>query len=170
MIIRKGVIPVKERIVELYGEAELQRLRRKVKGWRIALCSFALAALAACVVTAALTNTANAARMELAAVTVSIVAGWIVIYCGIFVEAAGRHELEHAEMLGKEQRTRIVGTATVTDQRVVIRRSITARRVEVQGDGEVHRLLVCESRAKALANAETAALYVAHGYVAAYER
>ena len=163
------MIPVKERIVELYGEAELQRLRRKVRGWRIALCSLSLAALTACVVMAALTNTANAAQMELAAVAVDIVAGWIVIYCGIFAAAAGRHELEHAEMLRKEERTRIAGTAIVTDQRVVIRRSIAARRVEVRGNGEVHRLLVCESRAKALMEAETAALYVAHGYVAAYE-
>ena len=161
---------VEVHIVELYGEAELQRLRRKVRGWRIALCSLALAALAACVVMAALTNTANAARMELAAVAVNVAAGWIVIYCGIFVAAAGRHELEHAEMLGKVERTRIVGTATVTDRRVVIRRSIAARHVEVRGNGEVYRLLVCESRAEALEKAEAAALYVAHGYVAAYER
>ena len=156
--------------MELYGEAELQRLRRKVKGWRIALCALSLAALAACVTMASLTNTANAAQMELAAVAVSITAGWIVIYCGIFAAAAGRHELKHAEMLGKEERTRIVGTATVTDQRIVIRRSITARRVEVSVDGETQRLLVCESRARALEKAGASVLYAAHGYVAAYER
>ena len=157
-------------IVELYGEQELQRLRRRVKGWRAALCSLALAALAACVIMAALTRTANAARMELAVIIVSTVAGWLVIYFGIFAAAAGQHELSHAEMLGKEERTRIVGTPTVTEQRVVIRHSITARRVEVQGDGEVHRLLVCESRAKELAEAGAAVVYAAHGYVAAYER
>ena len=156
--------------MELYGEAELQRLRRKVKGWRIALWAISLAALAACVTMAALTNTANAAQMELAAVTVNVAVGWVVIYCGIFVAAAGRHELEHAEMLGKEERTRIVGTLNVTDQRIVIRRSITARRVEVHTDGETQRLLVCESRARTLEKAGARALYAAHGYVAAYER
>ena len=156
--------------MELYDEAELQRLRRKVKGWRIALWAISLAALAACVTMAALTNTANAAQMELAAVTVNVAVGWVVIYCGIFVAAAGRHELEHAEMLGKEERTRIVGTLNVTDQRIVIRRSITARRVEVHTDGETQRLLVCESRARALEKAGARALYAAHGYVAAYER
>ena len=166
----KGVRLVKEKIVELYGDADLRRLRSKVKGWRIALCALALAALAACVIMAALTETANAARMELAAVSVSIAAGWLIIYFGIFAAAAGRHELDHAEMLVKEERTRIVGTPVVTQQRIVIKRSITARRVEVHTDGEVQRLLVCESRAMELEKAEAAALYVAHGYVAAYER
>ena len=158
-----------ERVVELYGEAELQRLRRRVKGWTVGLWVLAAAALAACIAMIALTGTANAASMELAVIIVSTVVGWLVIYCGIFTVAAGRHELSHADMLAKEERTRITGTPVVTGQRVVIRRSITARRVEVQGDGETQRLLVCESRAKALEKAGATALYAAHGYVAAYE-
>lgn len=161
---------MEERVVELYGKAELNRLRRKVRGWVIALCSLAAATLAGCIVMAALTNTANAARMELAVVILNILVGWIVIYCGTFAAAAGKHELEHAEMLGKEERTRIAGPLTVTDRRIVIRRSITARQVEVQEDGQVHRLLVCESKAKVLEKAGAVALYAANGYVAAYER
>lgn len=156
-------------IVELYSEADMQRLRRRVKGWRIALCSIGLAALAVCIVLAALTRTANAVKMELAVIIISTVAGWLIIYFGIFAVAAGRHELDHADMLGKEERTKIAGTFAVTDQRIVIKRSITARRVEVQGDGETHRLLVCESRAGVLEKAEVLALYTVHGYVAAYE-
>ena len=156
-------------IVELYGEAEMQHLKRKVRGWNIALCSLGLAALAACIVLTALTRTANAGRMELAVIITSTVAGWLVIYFGIFAALEGRHELNHADMLGKEERTRIVGTPTVTKQRVVIRHSITARRVEVQTEGETQCLLVCESRAKALENSGAVALYAAHGYVAAYE-
>lgn len=165
---------MEENIVELYGDADLQRLKVKVMGWSIGLAVLAAAALTACVVMAALTGTANAAKMETAVIVVNIAVGWLVIYCGIFVAAAGRHELEHAKMLGAKEpgaeRIRIVGTPVVTDQRIVIRRSITARRVEVQGDGEVHRLLVCESRAKVLAQAGASAVYAAHGYVAAYER
>ena len=157
-------------IVELYGEADMQRLRRKVKGWFIALGVLAAMALAACVVMAALTGTANADRMELAVVIVNIAVGWIVIYLGIFVAMAGRHELRHAEMLAKEERTRIVGTPVVTDERIVIRKSIAARRVELHTEKETLRLLVCESRAKALEKAGAAVLYTANGYVAAYER
>ena len=157
-------------IVELYGEADMQRLRLKVKGWFIALGVLAAMALAACVVMAALTGTANAGRMELAVVIVNIAVGWIVIYLGIFVAMAGRHELQHAEMLAKEERTRIVGTPVVTDERIVIRKSIAARRVELHTEKETLRLLVCESRAKALEKAGAVALYTANGYVAAYER
>lgn len=159
-----------ENIVELYGDADIQRLRRRVKGWRIALGLLAATALAACVVMTALTGTANADKMELAVIVTDIAVGWVIIYCGFFAAAAVRRELEHALMLGKEERTRITGTLTVTDQRVVIKRSITARRVQLQENGQLHSLLVCESRAKALEEAEAAALYVAHGYVAAYER
>ena len=156
--------------MELYGEADIQKLRRRVKGWRIALGALAAAALAACIVMVALTGTANAAQMELAVIVTDIAAGWVIIYCGTFAAAAVRRELEHALMLEKEERTRLSGTLTVTGQRVLIRRSIAARQVELRENGEVHRLLVCESRAKTLEKAEAAALYVAHGYVAAYER
>lgn len=165
---------MEECIVELYSDADLRRLKHKVKGWNIGLTVLSAAALAVCVVMAALTGTANAAQMELAVIIINIAVGWLVIYCSIFVAAAGRHELEHAKMLSAkkpgEERTRIAGIPVVTDQRIVIRRSITARRVEVHGDGEVYRLLVCESRAKALAKSRAIALYAIHGYVAAYER
>ena len=107
--------------------------------------------------------------MELAVICVSTLAGWIVIYGRTFVVAAARRELAHAGMLRREARETARGAVTVTDERVVIRNSITARRVEVSADGRIRRLLVCESRADDLAAAGAAALYAAHGYVAAYE-
>ena len=42
-------------------------------------------------------------------------------------------------------------------------------RVEVTGEDETQRLLVCDSRAGALAAANATVLYACHGYVAAYE-
>ena len=158
-----------KRIVELYSDAELARLERRIKRWRIALWVLAASALAACVGLTALTDTGNAARMEIAVITVSTLGGWIFIYGRNFVVTAGRRELSHALMLREEERQRVEGTVTVTGERVVIRRSITARRVEVTEGGKTTRLLVCESRAGKLAAAEAVALYTAHGYVAAYE-
>ena len=158
-----------KRIVELYSDAELARLERRIKRWRIALWVLAAAALAACVGMTALTDTGNAARMETAVIAVSTLAGWIFIYGRNFVVAAGRRELSHALMLREEERQRVEGTVTVTGERVVIRRSITARRVEVTEDGKTTRLLVCESRAGKLAAAGAVALYTAHSYAAAYE-
>ena len=156
-------------IVELYDDAAITGLKRRIRRWRGALWALAALALAVCLWLIARTGTANAARMELAVICVSTAAGWIVIYCGIFVVTAARRELAHAGMLRREARETVRGGVAVTGERVVIRNSITARRVEVNTDGQVRRLLVCESRANALAAAGAAALYAAHGYVAAYE-
>ena len=156
-------------IIELYSEADMTRLSWQIKRWRIALWIFTACALAACLRMIALTGTENAARMEVMVIAVSTIAGWIVIYCSIFVVTARRRELSHANMLRSEDRQTVRGSVTVTNERLAIVRSITARRVEVSGDGEIHRLLVCENRADALAAAGEAILYTAHGYVAAYE-
>ena len=160
---------VENRTVELYGDAELARLKRRIARWRAELWALAAAALAACVGMIVHTNTGNAARMEQAVIAVSTLAGWIVLYGGIFGVSARRRELGHAQMLRAEERQTVRGTVTVTAERVVIRRSITARRVEVRENGETRRLLVCEPRAAALAAAGASVLYTAHGYVAAYE-
>ena len=154
---------------ELYGEEDLARLKGQIRRRSAAYASLAAAALAVCVTLIALTRTGNAARMELAVIAVSTVAGWIVLYGCIFVVTARRRELRHAVMLREEERQAVRGTVVVTDERVAIRRSITARRVEVRGEEETQRLMVCEARAEALKQAGADVLYTVHGYVAAYE-
>lgn len=156
-------------IVELYDDAAMARLERRIRRWRTALWVLCAAALAVCVGLIARTGTANAARMELTVIGVSTATGWLVIYGGIFVVTTARRELAHANMLRREARQAVSGAVTVTNERVAIRNSITARRVEVSADGQARRLLVCETRAAALAAAGAAVLYAAHGYVAAYE-
>ena len=157
-----------ETVTELYTDADMERMRQKGKIWQRALCILAGAALAVCVGLALLAGTESALRMELAAVAVSTVAGWIVIYGVLFVVTPLRRELAHAAMLRTEERQRVEGEAAVTDERFTIRKSVAVRRVEVRREGEEPvRLLVCASRAGALAGAS--ALYVCHGYVAAYE-
>ena len=156
-------------VVELFSDADLERLRRQIGRRRTFHMALAAVALATCVGLIAMTNTRNAARMELTAIIVSTVAGWIVIYGSVFTVRARARELRHAVMLRGEEREEARGDVVVTDERIAIRRSITARRVEVRGEGETRKLLVCESRAKALAAAGAKTLYTVHGYVAAYE-
>lgn len=158
-----------QQIIELYSETDLTRLQQKIKRWRRSLWILAVCAFLIVLRLIALTDTGNAAQMERAVVALSTVAGWIVIYCSIFVVTAGQRELDHANMLHSEERQVVKGIVKITDERVVITRSITARRVEVQDNGEAHLLLVCESRADELASVGEAVLYAAHGYVAAYE-
>ena len=157
------------RIVELYSDAELARLKARIRRGQVFHCLLAVAALTACLVMIACTNTRNAGQMELATILVSTVAGWIVIYGSVFGVMLRRRELRHAVMLREGEREEARGAVTVTGERIVIRRSITARRVEVRGEGDVQRLLVCESRADALAAANASAVYTVHGYVAACE-
>lgn len=152
-------------IMELYTEEDIALLERRVKRHRAALIVLAAAALIACIVLAALANARNAGKLELAAVLVSTVAGWICIYDGVFTVSAGKKEIGHANMLRSEPRERIDGPVTVTDERLRIRGSITVRRVETG----TQKALVHENRAKRLAELPAAALYVAHGYVAAVE-
>lgn len=156
-------------IIELYSEADIEQLKRRINRWQTALWIFTACALAVCLGMIALTGTGNAAQMEGMVIAISTIAGWIVIYCSIFVVTVGRRELSHANMLRNEDRQTVRGSVAVTDEQVSIIRSITARRVEVNGDGETRRLLVCENRADALAEAGAVVLYTAHGYVAAYE-
>ena len=158
-----------QQIIELYSEADLAGLKQRIKRWQIALWILAVCALVAVLRLIALTETGNAEQMEYAVIAVSTLAGWIVIYCNIFIVTAARRELSHANMLRSEERKAVCGIVTVSDQRVAITRSITARRVEVQNNVETHLLLVSESRANALAAVGEAVLYTAHGYVAAYE-
>ena len=155
--------------IELYSETDRARLKQNIKRWRTGLGILALCALAAVLRMIALTDTGNAAFMERAVITVSTVTGWIVIYFSIFTITAGQRELSHANMLQGEERQTVRGIVKVTEERVAITRSITARRVEVYDKEETHLLLVCESKADKLAAVGEAVLYIAHGYVAAYE-
>ncbi len=159
-----------DKTVELYTDGDMEKMKGRVKGWVTALFLLGAAALAVCVTLAALTNTLNAAKMELACVLVSTLAGWLVIYFAVFKVIATGRELRHAEMLRTEERERLEGTVTVTRERFRIRKSVPVRRVEIRAtDGEPRKILVCESRAKALEEADPGVLYAVHGYAAAYE-
>ncbi len=156
-------------IIELYTDDDMARMRRYIKRRSTALVLLAIVGLAACLALVALTNTANARRMELAAVAVSTVVGWIVLYGALFAALPARRELGHAGMLRRERRQRAEGTVSLTDESFTIRKSVAVRRVLVTRGDEQSRFLVCGSRAEALAAADPAAVYVCHGYVAAYE-
>lgn len=156
-------------IVELYSDDDLKRLRQKIGRWCTAHGILAAAALVACLIMVANTGTANAARMEMACVIVSTVAGWVILYGQMFVVTPCRRELRHALMLREGERERVKGVLSVTDERIAIRGSITVRKAEMRLGEETCRVLVCESRAQMLAAMNPAVLYIVNGYAAALE-
>lgn len=160
---------MQERLVELFSDEDIKKLRRKIKNWRLALCVFSALALGACVTFAALATTATAGTMELAAIVTSTVSGWIVLYCAVFTVGGARRELGHAGTLREGERERVEGRTTVTKHWLRIKKSITAREVEVETAEGKRAFWVVDSRAGRLSKADPTAIYISHGYVAAYE-
>lgn len=153
----------------LYGEKELAALYRHLSRWRRGVIALGTAALAANILLMVFTDTLNAPYTELAAVGVSTLAGWIMLYGILFKIQPYRREAAHALFLAKGPVEQAEGVLTLTDDRVKIAKSITARRVEVAGAEGTRRLLVCDTRGTALAEAAPRRVYVVHGYVAGWE-
>lgn len=156
-------------LVELYTDEDMEKLRRKIRRWRIALCAFSALALCVCAAFAAAADTANAETMELAAIVTSIAAGWIVLYCAMFPAENARRELRHAGTLREGKRERVEGKITVTKHWLRIKKSITAREVVVETPEGRRQFWVVDSRAMRLSRDEPSAICISHGYVAAYE-
>ncbi len=158
------------KVVELYSSDELKQMEQTNRRWIIGLSIFSAAALAVCISFALRTQTLNAMQMELSAVAVSTVAGWIVLYFALFRVRTGRREIQHAAMLQDETRDRYAGTVSLLKEQFLIRKSVPVQRVAVQEEnGEMVKLLICRNKSKTLEQAHPTAVYVTHGYVAAYE-
>ncbi len=184
---------------ELYSEEDREKLSKKMNRWALIMLLTALATLTACIVMCICTNTANAAAMERSAIWCSIIGGWIVIYGMTNIVTGAYRERAHAQMLADEPRERVEGEITVTKQWVRLPKSLTFFEVKVkmrpdqipkreptpqedalrqnalQEDPAIANLPrvktyhVAESRAERLKKSDICALYVTHGYVAAYE-
>lgn len=153
----------------LYGEKELKALRRHHVRWRAVALLTGAAALTVIILLILFTRTLTAARNELLSVGVSTLGGWIVLYALLFKILPDRREEAHAAFLVKDPPESAEGELTLTPERVRIARSITARRVELKGEGGPRRLLVCETRAADLEAAAPRRVYVSHGYIAGWE-
>lgn len=160
-----------ETIHDLYSRQELKRLDIKRKCAARAAVMIAAATLAVCVLLCCLTDTANAAVMEKAAVAVSALGGWIVIYLVNHPVRELRWELGHAEMLLGGERETIEGVLTLSKQRMRIRGSIRFYDLRLQDGEETRRGKVIASRAGVLRAEEgkRLRLYLVNGYAAAWE-
>ena len=154
---------------ELYREDDLVLLRKKAKKLTLAAVVLAAAALGVCVALCARVNTANASVLERSVILVSVLAGWAEISLLRFALSDTRRELTHAAMLRTAERQRLAGEVEVTGEKLRIVNSIPFRTVLLTDGEEKKRLRVIERRAKALQKAAPGAVYVANGYIAAWE-
>lgn len=158
-----------DRVVELYSDADALKLKRKIKIWVFALLLAAAAALAVCSAFAATATTLTAEKAEVSAILTSTFSGWVIIYCAIFVVGSTRRELSHAATLRTSERERVEGKISFNGERLRIKKSISARGVTVETADGAKKFWVAESRAGRLKEANASAVYISHGYVAAYE-
>ncbi len=158
--------------MELYRPEDLGRLERQVKRAGGAAALLAGAALALCVLFCCLTNTANARAMEIAAISVSTLAGWVVIWTVHHRVIELRRERGHAEMLMTGERSTLEGVVEVSDERMRIRGSIRFYPLSVRGADGTAKSKVIAARAALLRaeNGKRLRLYVVNGYAAAFER
>ncbi len=156
-------------MTELYTEGDVLRLHRKIAIWTAALGVFGLAALAACIISAATATTLTAERNEVAAIIISSLSGWVIIYCAIFIIGGARKESGHAKTLIDGERERVEGKISLNGERLKIKKSVAVRGVEVVTPDGTKRFWISESRVKKFKKAEPTAIYISHGYVAAYE-
>lgn len=154
---------------ELYGPADIRRLEKKTAVWKKLLPAFSVTVLGICVLLCSLTRTVNAERMEMAVISLSAAAGWVVLYLYRFVLKESCHELDHAHMLRETEREIVRGIITVSEERLRIRGSIRFRPITVDLNGESRRARVAESRVKELKKASgEVELALASGFAAAW--
>ena len=152
----------------LYSPEDLPRLEKKIKVERVLVWALAGLTLGLCVLFCCLTNTANAQRMELAAVVTSTLGGWIVIYRRLFGLLETRCELQHARYLLETPGDILRGRLSITKERLRIKNSIRIRILLLEDGGETRRLKVNETRVKALRpwDGKRVTVALAGGYVA----
>ena len=119
-----AIIKGMEHVMELYGRQDLKRLETKYRNARIAAALIAALTLGLCVLFCCLTDTHNAGSMEKAAVAVSVLGGWTVIYLYHNVVSDRRTEIGHAQMLLEGERETIEGVLALSQERMRIRGSI----------------------------------------------
>lgn len=157
-------------IIELYAPEYLEKKRKNNRNLRRLLMLLALAGIGACIPFCLGVNTENSIRRMIWTVAISAVTGWVIIYVYIFTYRAAKREIVHGEHLQDGERTTLEGEIEVSKLAYRIRGSVNVRKVTVKTENGIKTVNVCATRGKELSAAgKRLRLWLAHGYVAAYE-
>ena len=155
---------------ELYRPEDLSRLTEKRKRWRVLLLFLMALALGLCVLLCCLTNTRNAAKMELAVILTSTLSGWVLITLRYELLVLVRREAEHTSHMLSGPRVTRTGTLSLTEDTVRIPGSIRVRRLTLQEGKDIHRLSVNAAKLRELGELpRVVAVTTVHDYVVALE-
>ncbi len=156
-------------MVELYGKANIEALRKKTARWIAMAVGIVVLTLALCVGFCVCTRTANAERMLAYTIVTSILGGWTALTIRIFVIDELIYARKHTEAMLTDPRERVSGTFTVTKERVRIKRGVTMRKVKVDGAPGVASLQLYEGLANRFPQTGVTAVETVYGFIVAYE-
>ena len=157
-------------MTELYPPDTEAVLERRNRIWTILTAAAAVLLFVVCVVLCAMTNTANAAAMELRVCLISLIGGWAVIFCVTHFITGGRRELAHYRNVQNEERQAVSGTVTLDPARIGIRGSITVQTLRIRrGDKEQRVHINAKKTGMLPALPAELTVYTAHGYAVAWE-
>ncbi|MBO4290179.1 MAG: hypothetical protein J5865_08805 [Lachnospiraceae bacterium] len=157
-------------VTELYPADGAGKLERKTKTWTILTAAAAVLLFVVCVLLCVLTNTANAAAMELRVCLISLLGGWAVIFCHVHFIRGSKRELAHFNNLKDEPREAVSGEVTLDPARVSISRSITVQTLLIRDGERTHRVHINAKKTGLLpALPARLTVYTAHGYAVAWE-
>lgn len=154
------------KLINLYDEAELKKLRARRRAWLAAFGVIAALTLALCIIFLAKAGKARSIELLIKAIAASIAGGWAALTVRIFaVEPLSRAEKHVNAILAGETETH-AGAFDVGEKPVILRRGVALYRVYA-GDGsglslwEKKKLLFPASRAERV--------QTVNGFITAYE-
>ncbi len=156
----------------LYTAEEKDALLKKAKRFRTAMWAAAGAGFAICVLLCFFVRTANAGRMQIAVIAVSVLAGWAVILLRALGEEPARADGTHMEgLLSNPEHAFHTGRLTVKAQAVHLPRSIWVRRAVLTGtDGAERSLSVLARKGGELPPRDTVIrVETVRGYIIGWE-
>lgn len=157
-----------EKIIELYGQGEVDKRRRAGVSWTVAVCVFSALCLAACITLCCFVDVRNVQNIMLTVMTIAVVGGWVAIYILVSVIAENRHEAIHAANMLDGQREEYCGSLSVESKKIKISGSITIVKAVLSDGDKSEKFNLNVTKAKKIKNIRgRIKLYAVHGYVVA---
>jgi len=152
-----------------YTSQEAKRWQRRAKNCLIFSAALIVLALGACIVMCLMVTTANAQKLQLAAVSLFTLAGWTDILLFFFVYAPARAQAEHIGGMLTQEPLVHEGVLTLLPEVFRIPRSITVRKASLMtADGAIS-LSVSAALSRQLPQGKPLRVWTVRGFITAWE-
>lgn len=154
---------------QLYSVETAEKKEKSLKYLIILTVAVAVAAVASCLIICLNVTTANAFIMEIAAMIITIVAGWAVIFLLTNFVLYNKYLVMHYDNILTIERNRVVGELVVTKYKAKLG-EVTAYMAQIKtGDNELIEALIFEGHYYELKKIKGRRVYeMAYNFITAY--